>query len=297
MFVKGTPVCFAMLLALCLVSSGLAEEQRFTTIDFPCASDTGAFGINSRGDIVGDYDRDQHGFLLSKGHFTTIDFPGASATAGRGINREGDIVGLYCLEGTIPTLCNRTGLHGFLVSQGTFTTVDVPGASSTAAFAINSDGDIVGDYSTTTGPCAAVPGAGCHGFLLSKGTFTTIDVPCALGTMARGISPEGNIVGFYLNATGFHGFLFSNGAFITIDITAPDALSALIFSINPAGSIVGSSNGGFLLRRGAFSSIDFPGADVTLPLGINSEGAIVGFYFTGPFATATIHGFLLSKHH
>jgi len=294
MLVKGTPVCFAMLLALWLVSSGLAEEQHFTTIDVPGAADTGASGINARGDIVGDYNRDQHGYLLSKGHFTTIDVPGASATAGRGINREGDIVGLYCLEGTIPTLCNETGLHGFLLRQGTFATVDVPCASSTAAFAITAAGDIVGDYSTTVGPCAAQPSAGCHGFLLSKGTFTTIDVPGAFGTTARGISPEGTIVGFYLNATGFHGFLFSNDAFITINIDAPQSL---IFSINHAGSIVGASNHGFLLRRGAFSVIAFPGADVTLPIGINPQGDIVGFYFSGPFATATLHGFLLSKHH
>jgi uncharacterized membrane protein len=294
MLVKGIPVCFAMLLALCLVSSGLAEEQRFTTIDVPGAADTGASGINSRGDIVGTYNRDQHGFLLSKGHFTTIDVPGASATAGRGINRDGDIVGLYCLEGTIPTLCNETGLHGFLLRQGTFATVDVPGASSTIAFAITAAGDIVGDYSTTVGPCTTVPDAGCHGFLLSKGTFTTIDVPGAFGTTARGISPEGTIVGFYLNATGFHGFMFSNDAFITLNIDAPESL---IFSINPAGSIVGASNHGFLLWRGAFSVIDFPGADVTVPAGINPEGDIVGFYFTGPFATATLHGFLLSKHH
>src|SRR5215468_1936801 len=125
MLMKGTPVCCAMLLALCLVSSGLAEEPHFTTIDVPGAADTGASGINARGDIVGDYNRDQHGYLLSKGHFTTID---------------------------------------------------VPGASATAAFAITAAGDIVGDYSTTVGPCAAQPSAGCHGFLLSKGTFTTIDV-------------------------------------------------------------------------------------------------------------------------
>jgi len=183
-------------------------------------------------------------------------------------------------------------MHGFLLSQGTFATVDVPGASSTTAFGINPEGDIVGDYSTTVGPCADVPDAGCHGFLLSKGTFTTIDVPGAFGTTARGISPEGTIVGFYLNATGFHGFLFSNDAFINI-------ANALISGINPAGSIVGahSSNHGFLLRRGVFSVIDFPGTDVTVPIGINPEGDIVGFYFSGPFATAILHGFLLRKHH
>ena len=296
MLVKGTSVSFAMLLTMCLVSSGLSEEQRFTTIDVPGASNSGPFGINARGDIVGDYDTDQHGFLMTQGNFFTIDFPGASSTAGRGINAEGDIVGFYCREGVAPQrLCNGTGLHGFLLSKSTFTTVDVPGASSTAAYAINPEGDIVGDYSSAVGPCGAVPGPGCHGFLLSKGTFTTIDVPGAFGTTARGINPKGNIVGFFFDATGFHGFLFSKGAFTTID--APDSLFTVVFSINPEGSIVGSTSAGhgFLLSKGTFNFFDVPGASSTIPLGINPEGNIVGFYFTGPFNTAIFHGFLLSK--
>jgi uncharacterized membrane protein len=297
MLAKEIPFSFAALIQLCLVSSGLSAEQRFTAIDFPGTSGvTAAFGINDRGDIVGNYGPgDAHGFLLSKGKFTTIDFPGASATAARGINSEGDIVGLYCLQGLVPTLCNGTGLHGFLLSKGAFTTIDVPGAAYTTADGINPEGDIVGDYATTVGECGAVPGPGCHGFLLSKGTFTTIDVPGALGTTARGINPEGDIVGFYLNDTGFHGFLFSSGVFATID--APGAtLFSTAFSINPEGSIVGSrNNDGYLLKKGEFTFFDFPEAGVTtIPLGINAQGTIVGFYFSGVLG-GNGHGFLLSK--
>jgi uncharacterized membrane protein len=293
MLAKEIPFSFAVLIQLCLLSRGLSAGQHFTTIDFPGASGTSAFGINARGDIVGDYNGDQHGYLLSKGKFTTIDFPGASATAARGINSEGEIVGLYCLQGPVPTLCNGTGLHGFLLSKGVFTTIDVPGAAYTTADGINPEGDIVGDYATTVGPCGAVPNQGCHGFLLSKGTFTTIDFPGALGTTARGMNPKGEIVGFYLNETGFHGFLFSNGAFTSIDV--PGASLTTAFGINPEGTIVGSEdNDGFLLRKGAFTFFGFPAAGVTtIALGINPEGDIVGFYFTGAFAN--LHGFLLSK--
>ena len=131
MLVGASPVWFATLFGLCRFNGGFSKEQRlaeqhFTTIDFPGASGAGAFGINARGDIVGDYNQDQDGFLLSKGKFTSIDFPSASATAARGINSEGEIVGLYCLQGPVPTLCNGTGLHGFLLSNGAFTTVDFP---------------------------------------------------------------------------------------------------------------------------------------------------------------------------
>jgi probable HAF family extracellular repeat protein len=74
-----------------------------------------------------------------------------------------------------------------VAAQGTFTTIDVPGATSTAALAINARGDIVGDYTTADGVV--------HGFLLRKGEFTTIDVPAATDTRAFGINARGDIVG------------------------------------------------------------------------------------------------------
>jgi hypothetical protein len=64
-----------------------------------------------------------------------------------GINPAGDLVGLYGAGGTT---------HGFLLHEGTFTTIDVPGASSTLAFGINPRDDIVGQYSA---------GGTNHGFL------------------------------------------------------------------------------------------------------------------------------------
>jgi probable HAF family extracellular repeat protein len=59
--------------------------------------------------------------------------------------------------------------HGFLLDQGTFTTIDPPGSDFTQAFDINARGQIVGDYRDASGTY--------HGFLLDKGIFTTIDPP------------------------------------------------------------------------------------------------------------------------
>ena len=107
-------------------------------------------------------------YIVSSGRadqpgFTTIDFPGAFDTIASGINPAGDIVGWYS---------NGRGEHGFLLSKGAFTAIDVPGATfGTEAAGINPEGDIVGTYYTPTdGFCP-------HGFLLSKGAFTTIDFP------------------------------------------------------------------------------------------------------------------------
>jgi hypothetical protein len=40
-----------------------------------------------------------HGFVLRDGSYTPIDFPGATATRAFGINARGDIVGNYVLGG------------------------------------------------------------------------------------------------------------------------------------------------------------------------------------------------------
>src|SRR5437867_13306849 len=63
----------------------------------------------------------------------------------------------------------------------TFTTISVPGSSSTFARGINKNHQVVGQYSV----CCPVT---IHGFLLSDGTFSTIDVPGTALTVAHGIS-------------------------------------------------------------------------------------------------------------
>ena len=134
----------------------LLDDGEFTVID---ASDailgTGALGINNRGQIVSSYadtNRTIHGFLLDNGVFTTIDHPDAAVpgrapgfrsgaalgTGAIGINNRGQIVGQYgAADGRI---------HGFLLDDGEFTTIDAPGAINTNASDINDRGEIVGFF-------------------------------------------------------------------------------------------------------------------------------------------------------
>jgi len=113
------------------------------------------FGINDRGQIVGDYvnknDHLRHGFLRSGGVYTTIDPPDAVLTVAEGINNSGDIAGVYIDR------CDNH--HGFVLKAGVYTTVDVdvPGTLSTEIYSINALGEIVGQY---------VDGSGVfHGFV------------------------------------------------------------------------------------------------------------------------------------
>ena len=95
-----------------------------------------------------------------------------------------------------------------------FTTIDVPGASSTFAAGINGARQIVGTFYDSAGP---------HGFLYSGGSFTTIDVPGALGfTEATGINDAGQIVGAFTDKTGTHGFLYSGGSFTIINASGAE---------------------------------------------------------------------------
>ncbi len=88
--------------------------------------------------------------------------------------------------------------HGFLREpDGTFTTIDVPGAVDTFPNSINGRGQIAGSYNSPK----------THGFLLDQGVFTTIDVPGAEVTFLWKIKGK-RIVGGYQDFNGFtHGVL------------------------------------------------------------------------------------------
>jgi probable HAF family extracellular repeat protein len=268
----------------------------YTTLDDPLAvGGTGAWGINSTGQIVGLFRNfgGTHGFLYSGGTYTPIDDPFATSfTAALGINNLGQIVGQY----------NDASSHGFLLSSGIFTSLNHPLATNgTEAAGINGAGQIVGSYNI---------GGTSHGFLydLNSGTYTAIlDDPSAgsLGTVATGMNDAGQVVGFYFENTTArkHGFLFTphpfaiGGTYTTLDHPFAAPASTIAQGINNAGQIVGyygDSNGkthGFLYSGGSYITIDDPlNTDLSEALDINSAGQIVGVYNN---ATG-LHGFLLT---
>jgi probable HAF family extracellular repeat protein len=104
----------------------------------------------SGGKMVGFYadaNSVSHGFLLKKKVFSTIDFPRAFNTQVLGINKARQAVGVYFND----LFCSSPSCHGFVRStDGTFTPVDVPGASPNRAFAINNRGKIVGSYDASS---------------------------------------------------------------------------------------------------------------------------------------------------
>jgi uncharacterized membrane protein len=114
----------------------------FTTIDVPGASQTLAYGINTAGDISGNFTDSggEHGFLLQNGTFETIDVTGAGATTGAaGLNDKGHIVGTY-VDPQIQKV------EGFLTNLSRFIKIHDPASSTTFPYAINNKNVIVGIY-------------------------------------------------------------------------------------------------------------------------------------------------------
>jgi hypothetical protein len=281
----------ALSLALGATSNLLADGPTFTSIDFPGATSTQAWGINLNGDIVGFYvsaDKATHAFLKSRGQFSSIDFPGASFTEANGISPRGDIIGDYAA-----TLTGSGPHHGFVLSrEGIFTTIDYPGSTSSFAWGMNSRGDVLGSYTFADNVN--------HNFLMSGsqfsaiGQFTTLDDgPGASAIVVIGIH-GGDIVGGYSTAGVGHGFVLSDGQFTTID--APGgATFTNVTAIDSRGEMVGRYTVGgvthaYLLSGGQFSAFDYPGATFTGATAISPSGDIVGRYRD---ANNVFHGFLL----
>lgn len=280
-------ICLVVLGAGLLLARAIGAQQslNFSSVDFPAAATTTAFGINSEGDIVGGYKDAQgahHGFLLRRGTFTSIDYPGAISTDARGINPDGDIVGSYTNSPGGPP-----NIHGYLLRNGEFSEVQVPGHLGTIAQRISPEGTIVGCLHDTDTMRTM------HGFVLQNGAYSANPVPF---TMNNGITPGGGkVVGLENDATS--GYLLENGT-VASRIQFPNSAFTDAWDINASGEIVGeyqdqSANPtihGFFLKGDNYVSIDFPGASLTWAFGVSDRGEIVGFYLD---SSGHQHAFLL----
>jgi probable HAF family extracellular repeat protein len=268
---------------------------QFRTIDFPGALTTQAFGINERGDVVGDYtdtSGNVHGFLLKKGKFSSIDYPGAILTSARGINDAGEIVGAFS------TADDPQGAHGYLLRNGIYTQRDFPGAVHTAILGVNESGNVTGSYDLgdiTTG----------IGFFTNGERFISFEVPGSFpkSTGPHGINDNVQLIGFYedaLDTSVTHGFLLDHAKFASIDY--PGAGSTALFGINEHGEVAGScqcndgSNHSFVFANGKFTVLSYPGSgSITKAKGINDRDEVVGFYQPG--RGEPTHGFVATVKH
>jgi hypothetical protein len=150
-------------------------DGTLTTIAFPGTLLTQVTAINNAGVTVGAYTDAAnvvHGWIRSaNGTFNSLDDARYDLVAPWGLNNSGWAVGELDVPG---------GAHGFVRDPlGKLSSFDVPGATYTTAFAMNSQGLIVGQY------CDA--NENCHGFLATP----AVPEPGTLALWAAGVGVVG----------------------------------------------------------------------------------------------------------
>ncbi len=286
---------FAFAVGLLLAAGSFAQNFNFVSIDVPCS----AFPSGA--------------ICPASGH--------ALATNASGIGPGGQIVGAYT---------DGSGIeHGYLYSDGAFTTIDVPGSMvglsddirlQTSVNGINARGDMVGSYFAPPGTpdapaCLVAFSPPCNrGFLYRHGKFSSVLVPGHLGSVPQSITPDGTIYGclhdqmFGNQMFGFvrmqsgdykafaYQTLQSGGGELTdVGQSVPNSMNN---GATPDGSIIvglytppASLNHGYIVQNGVFVDCLLPGAIGTGIWGMNPGGDFVGFYRTAPCPTG-VHGFV-----
>jgi hypothetical protein len=201
-------------------ASSPRRDPRWITLDVPVASvgfdwffefgngmGTSAWGINNWGDVVGQYaDEDGigHGFVLRNGRFHKIDVPRAfeapgsdGGTLATRINNWGEVAGAF--GGTKSD--NSLIRLGFVRSGNRYYPLAPAGSIYTQAYTVTDRGLVGGAWVDANFVM--------HGFLLSRGRFTTIDAPGSAGiTLVLDAHEDGGFVGEFVTADGkTHGFL------------------------------------------------------------------------------------------
>jgi len=271
----------AALLLIACVPLALAQGT-YTQIDYPGAVQTQIFGIDTAGDLSGQYVDSEgvtHGFVRNSSGYTAINYPGATNTYVYGLNDLGQVAG-YTVG--VPDI-------GFIydLSTQTFTQVSHP-HGTTLPTCINNAGDIAGNF----GPA----GGGSDGFELAGSSFTLIKAPHSGTNMITGITSDGELVGDYIGEFTVVSFLYFRGEYRTVK---PGAYAyAEVLGINPAGSaLVGAyydaegGFAGFLYQNGTVQTLEFPTAPPnygSYATSINAAGEVAGVFYDAEF---NLHGF------
>ncbi len=211
----------------------------YTNENVPGAAQTQVTGLDNVGITVGFW-ANQKGanfgfYSTGPHHFKTIDYPTSKPASPPvdqllGVNDSGIAVGFYS--------DSAGNAHGYTynIVKKRFGKVNISGATSVTATAINNGDDIAGFETATSGATV--------GFVqLRGGKVITLRVPGGSQTQAFGINDGDVVVGSYTVGTGssatVHGFIWAPGfGYATVD--DPDGVGTTTLNgINDHGRIVG----------------------------------------------------------
>ncbi|HZC81667.1 MAG TPA: hypothetical protein VE222_08100 [Nitrospiraceae bacterium] len=217
--------------------------------------------------------------------FQTVIFPGDTFTQLLGIN-DFQVIAGYHGSGADAQHPNK----GFtLVLPDDFISENFPNSAQTQVIGINNRRFTDGFFIDVAGIT--------HGFLDLDGAFTAVDFPGTTMNQLLGLNNFDQAAGFFADAAGIaHAYIFDNNGGVFFVLTIPVATGgAQATGINDKGSISGifidnaGKTHGFLIAKGEFIVLDFPGAISTSAFGLNNEDDVVGDFMD---AAGRTHGFI-----
>ncbi len=280
---------FLAQVVLCLVLAEAAHGQtgyQYIPVDFPGALSTQVFGIDARGNVVGQHSVSPpggpvavvyRGFVrLSDGTYRTLDDPANHVQgSANGLSDSGVVVGTY----------SNDGFKSFIFSKGQFQTFGI-GDDETLVTGISTDNQIVGTVTPES-----------IGFYRSaSGAINKLPTIGGENIQPAAVNRRGVIVGSYYTqtATQEKGFILPPGGTAQL-VLYPGSSSTWLTGISDQGTIAGyassapENSNGFILRNGSFEMLAFPGSAQTRTGGINASGVVAGSYFD---ANSVVHGFI-----
>jgi probable HAF family extracellular repeat protein len=242
-----------------------APVSPLRTVDLgtlPGALTSTAYGINERGDVVGE--SDGHAVLWRDRRI--IDLGAGTA---RGVNEHGVVVGSADVGGTTHAMLWR---QGRAVDLGT-----LPGATTSCALAVNDRGDVAGYGDSASGALRAI--------VWRAGTAVDLGPAGAYASSARDVNARGDVVGEIFLPPQEMKDLATVWRHGTASVLTQD--SAVASGINDQGDITGfffTTPGSFLWRRGVLTRITPPTGMLWLQAqAVNDRAQVVGYGDSGGF--------------
>jgi hypothetical protein len=176
-----------------------------------------------------------------------------------------------------------------LLADYTFTTIDYPAVAYSATFGNSNMGHVSGEYRDGFGTY--------HAYIMSNESFESFDYPGSAGTSALDVNSAGDAVGIFGQPfSGITKAFRRVAGSITELVPVGGSTYTQAGGINDAGHIAGSYyvnnlDRGFFFNGTTYTTgLNAPGAQHTVPHGLNSSDWIVGAYST---PAGVVHGFLL----